>query len=202
MQRRRGDRATRLRGRGAASAGRVVSPSGIPTSISSSFRNCPGALASPSRKRPDRRNNLGGRDMMILGRLARKALSIGMAAAFATMLTLALTPSGASAAACALSIPTCGCTINFPGSYTLTGSDLMNSTGTCVDITASNVSLVGSGRSRGLARRPRPSEFTSNLPRTKCCWSPSMPKILARESEWMVPTPQWSVSQRLAITKA
>jgi hypothetical protein len=69
-----------------------------------------------------------------------------MAAAFATMLTLALTPSGTSAAACALSILTCGCTINFPGSYTLTGSDPMNSTGTCVDITASNVSLVGSGQ--------------------------------------------------------
>jgi len=60
------------------------------------------------------------------------------------MFAVGLVPSGASAAACAPSIPTCGCTISSPGSYTLTGSDPMNSTGTCVDITASNVSLVGS----------------------------------------------------------
>ena len=80
---------------------------------------------------------------MILGELARKALSMGVVAAFATMLVLALAPSGAAAAACALSIPTCGCTISSPGSYTLTGPNPMNSTGTCIDITASNVSLVG-----------------------------------------------------------
>ncbi len=56
---------------------------------------------------------------------------------------IALAPSGAHATTCALSIPTCGCTINSPGTYTLTGSNPMNSTGTCVDIAASHVSLIG-----------------------------------------------------------
>ena len=68
---------------------------------------------------------------------------MGAAIVFATMLALALTPSAAAAAACALSIPTCGCTINSPGTYTLTGASPMNSTGTCVDITASNVMFIG-----------------------------------------------------------
>jgi len=69
---------------------------------------------------------------------------MGVAAAFATMLALALAPSGAAAAACALSIPTCGCTINSTGTYTLTGTSPMTSTGTCINITASNVTLSGS----------------------------------------------------------
>ncbi len=60
-----------------------------------------------------------------------------------TMLFVALAPSGAFAATCALSIPTCGCTISSPGAYTLTGTSPMNSTGTCIDITASNVTLTG-----------------------------------------------------------
>ena len=70
---------------------------------------------------------------------------MGVAAAIAAMFAVALAPSGATAAACALSIPTCGCTINSPGTYTLTGSSPMNSTGTCVDITASNVKLIDNG---------------------------------------------------------
>jgi len=61
------------------------------------------------------------------------------------MLIMAATPSEAGAAACALSIPTCGCTISSPGSYTLTGASPMNSTGTCIDIAASNVTLLGNG---------------------------------------------------------
>ena len=81
--------------------------------------------------------------MMVEGAV-RKALSMGMAAAFAMMLALALTPSRAAAAACALSIPTCGCTIKSPGTYMLTGTSPMNSTGTCIDITASNVTLTAS----------------------------------------------------------
>jgi hypothetical protein len=83
---------------------------------------------------------------MMLEGAVRRTLSMGVAAAFAMMLATALTPSRAAAAACALSIPTCGCTINSPGTYTLTGTSPMNSTGTCVDITASNVSLEGSGK--------------------------------------------------------
>jgi radical SAM superfamily enzyme with C-terminal helix-hairpin-helix motif len=84
-----------------------------------------------------------GGTMVRIGRLAKKAVSIGMAAAFATMLALTLAPSRADAAACTLSILNCGCTISTPGSYTLSGANPMTSTGTCVDITASNVTLVG-----------------------------------------------------------
>lgn len=83
--------------------------------------------------------------MMTLRGVVRKALSMGVAAAFATMLALALTPSKAAASACALSIPTCGCTISSPGTYTLTGASPMNSTGTCIDIAASGVTLNGAG---------------------------------------------------------
>jgi len=78
--------------------------------------------------------------MDTLGELT-KAVSVAVAATFATLLALA--PSEAAAAACALSIPKCGCTINSPGDYILTGSSPMTSTGTCVDITASNVTLTG-----------------------------------------------------------
>jgi parallel beta-helix repeat protein len=81
--------------------------------------------------------------MMTMGGLAKKAVSNGVAAAFATMLALALAPSEAAAGACALSIPKCGCTINSPGNYVLTGASPMQSTGTCVDITASKVTLGG-----------------------------------------------------------
>ncbi len=56
---------------------------------------------------------------------------------------IALAPSGAYATTCALSIPSCGCTINSPGTYTLTGSSPMHSTGTCVDIAVSHVTLIG-----------------------------------------------------------
>jgi hypothetical protein len=68
---------------------------------------------------------------------------------FGTILFIALAPAGAYAAACALSIPTCGCTINSPGTYTLTGTSPMNSTGTCIDITASNVKLIGGKAIKG-----------------------------------------------------
>jgi parallel beta-helix repeat protein len=81
--------------------------------------------------------------MTALGGLT-KAVSMGTAMAFAAMIALALAPSGAAAAACALSIPNCGCTINSPGSYILSGASPMNSKGTCIDITASNVTLNGS----------------------------------------------------------
>lgn len=72
-----------------------------------------------------------------------KATSMGVAAAFAALIAVALAPAGAPAAACSLSIGTCGCTIDSPGTYKLTGTSPMNSTGTCVDITASNVTLSG-----------------------------------------------------------
>ena len=61
------------------------------------------------------------------------------------MLVTALAPTDAAAAACALSILNCGCTINAPGNYTLSGASPMNSTGTCINITASNVTLSSSG---------------------------------------------------------
>jgi hypothetical protein len=74
----------------------------------------------------------------------RSALAASGLGALA-MLAVALAPSGAAAAACALSILNCGCTISSPGNYTLTGTSPMNSTGTCVDITASHVTLSGGG---------------------------------------------------------
>jgi hypothetical protein len=80
--------------------------------------------------------------MATLGGLT-KPVSMSVAAILATMVALTWAPSGAAAAACALSIPKCGCTISSPGSYMLTGMSPMTSTGTCVDITASNVTLVG-----------------------------------------------------------
>ena len=83
--------------------------------------------------------------MRTLGGAVRRTRSMGVAAAFAAMVALALTPSGATAAACALSIPTCGCTISLAGTYTLTGASPMNSSGTCIDIAASGVTLNGAG---------------------------------------------------------
>ncbi len=80
--------------------------------------------------------------MTILGGLT-KAVSMGAAPAFAAMIAVALGSSGAAAAACVQSIASCGCAINSPGTYTLTGTNPMNSTGTCIDIVASNVTLVG-----------------------------------------------------------
>jgi hypothetical protein len=74
-------------------------------------------------------------------RLVLAATGLG---ALAT-LAVALAPSGAAAAACALSIMNCGSTISSPGNYTLSGPSPMNSTGTCIDITASRVTLSGSG---------------------------------------------------------
>jgi len=78
----------------------------------------------------------------------RSALAASGLGALA-MLAVALAPSGAAAAACALSILNCGCTISSPGNYTLTGSNPMNSTGTCVDITASHVTLTGGPAIKG-----------------------------------------------------
>jgi hypothetical protein len=81
--------------------------------------------------------------MRALRRLARTVISVGVATALAMMLVTALVRSDAAAAACALTILSCGCTINAPGTYTLAGPSPMNSTGTCIDITASNVTLTG-----------------------------------------------------------
>jgi hypothetical protein len=87
--------------------------------------------------------NITGERMMIMDRPAGKVVSTLVSIAFATMLALVLAPSRAVAAACASTIPNCGCTINSPGTYTLTGTSPMNSTGTCIDITASRVTLQG-----------------------------------------------------------
>src|SRR5271156_5314010 len=94
-----------------------------------------------------------GGTKMTIGGLAKKAVSTGMAAAFAAMLALALAPSGAAAAACPLAILKCGCTIGSAGNYTLSGPNpmLLTSTegSTCVHITASDVILVGGPTLKG-----------------------------------------------------
>jgi len=74
----------------------------------------------------------------LIGTVAR----IAAATAFVAMIALASAPSEAYAAACALSIATCGCTITAPGTYKLTGTSIL-STGTCIDIAASHVTLDG-----------------------------------------------------------
>ena len=83
--------------------------------------------------------------MRALGRLARTVINVGAATAFRDDARNGLAPTDAAAATCALSILNCGCTINAPGNYTLSGASPMNSTGTCINITASNVTLSSSG---------------------------------------------------------
>jgi hypothetical protein len=78
--------------------------------------------------------------MMTMKGVGKKALSTRMVAAFTIMLALALT-TAAAAGACPNSITECGCTINSPGTYTVTSGFSMPSTGICIDITASNVTL-------------------------------------------------------------
>jgi hypothetical protein len=91
-----------------------------------------------------------GGAMQMMTKLARKAVSSAMAAAFAMMLALALAPTGAAAGACANQIKSCGCTINSPGMYLLAGPNPMKSTaGTCIDITASNVTLQSGSTIQG-----------------------------------------------------
>jgi hypothetical protein len=142
------------------------------------------------------REQRGGTDMITeetmitMGGLAKKAVSTGMAAAFATMLALALAPSEAAAGTCTLAIPTCGCTISSPGNYVLTGASPMHSTGTCVDITASKVTLAGGAVIQG----PGPTTATVGIhiepPLTKLFWRGLRLRTLARESASMVPMPQ------------
>jgi len=74
--------------------------------------------------------------------LPRK-LSLGAAAALATILTMALASSSAVAGSCPSTIVKCGCTIDLPGIYNLSGAGPMVSTGTCFDITASKVYIIG-----------------------------------------------------------
>jgi len=80
-------------------------------------------------------------------KLAKQAVRSGMTAIVATMLALALAPSGAAAAACPLVIVKCGCTISSSGNYTLNGPNPMLLTSTegttCVHIKVSNVTLTG-----------------------------------------------------------
>jgi len=80
----------------------------------------------------------------------KKTLSFDIAAVVATILALTLTPTGAAAGACAKMFKKCGCTISAPGSYTLINykpgvpfPPPVKSTGTCIDIAASNVVLDG-----------------------------------------------------------
>jgi hypothetical protein len=73
----------------------------------------------------------------------KKALSTRLVAAFTIMLALALT-TAAAAGACPTSITECGCTISAPGTYKMVGPDFVKKpAGTCIDITASNVTLEG-----------------------------------------------------------
>ena len=90
---------------------------------------------------------------MTMKGVGKKALSTGMVAAVTTMLALALTPTGAAAGACAKTFKKCGCTISAPGSYTLVNLSTfpLKSTGTCIDITASNVTLNINGPNLGFS---------------------------------------------------
>jgi copper-binding protein NosD len=89
----------------------------------------------------------------MMTKAAEQAIRGGVTAVAATMLALALAPSGAFAAACPPAILKCGCTISAPGTYTLSGPNpmLLNSTegATCVHITANDVTLVGGSTLQG-----------------------------------------------------
>jgi len=86
----------------------------------------------------------GARQMMT--KSAKQAVCAGMTAIVAKMLALALAPSRATAGACPLAIVKCGCTISKSGTYTLAGASPMSSgAGTCIHITASDVTLSGVG---------------------------------------------------------
>jgi hypothetical protein len=90
--------------------------------------------------------SIGGATQMI-SNLTKQAMRSGMTAIVATMLALALAPSGATAGACPLAIVKCGCTIDKSGSYALNGPNPMLLTSTegttCVDIKAKDVTLTG-----------------------------------------------------------
>jgi hypothetical protein len=91
--------------------------------------------------------------MRMISNLTKQAVRSGMTAIIATILALALTPTGAAAGACPPAILKCGCTIGASGSYTLSGPNpmLLNPTisKTCIDITASRVTLTGGPTLKG-----------------------------------------------------
>jgi hypothetical protein len=89
-------------------------------------------------------NKLGG--LATISRLFGITRVYGwQSALLVTILFAAVLPSRADAVTCALSITSCGCTISLSGDYTLSGTSPMNSAGTCINITASNVTLDGAG---------------------------------------------------------
>ena len=89
----------------------------------------------------------------MISNLTKQAMRSGITAIVATMLALALAPTGAVAGPCPPAILKCGCTIGSPGTYTLSGPNpmLLNPTisKTCIDITASRVTLTGGPTLKG-----------------------------------------------------
>ena len=96
---------------------------------------------------------IGGATQTMMSNLIKQAIRGAMAAIAATMLALAMAPSGAAAAACPLMIVKCGCMISSSGNYMLNGPNpmLLKSTeGTvCVHITADDVTLTGGSTLKG-----------------------------------------------------
>jgi len=89
----------------------------------------------------------------MISNLTKQAMRSGITAIVATMLALTLAPTGAAAGPCPTAILKCGCTIGSPGTYTLSGPNpmLLNPTisKTCIDITASRVTLTGGPTLKG-----------------------------------------------------
>ena len=89
----------------------------------------------------------------MISNLTKHAMRSGVAAIAATMLALALMPSGAAAGPCPSAILKCGCTIGSPGAYTLSGPNPMlldpTNSKTCVDIETSRVTLTGGPALKG-----------------------------------------------------
>jgi len=83
--------------------------------------------------------------MRASGTLLKPIVTIGGIAALLTMLA-ALRPYKAAAATCPPSITAC-CTIASPGTYNLADSLTLLSSGVCIDVAASNVTLIGVGTS-------------------------------------------------------
>jgi hypothetical protein len=90
--------------------------------------------------------------MTIMKGFGKKAVSTGGGSVHNNARAGASADRG-SAGACAKMFKKCGCTISSPGSYTMVNFTVfpLKSTGTCIDITASNVTLNINGPNLGFS---------------------------------------------------
>jgi len=85
---------------------------------------------------------MGAKAMRTTTRHIGRSVSTVGATVVITMLLVISAVQDAAAVACGTTITSCGCTLSFSGTYTFSGN-LSALSGTCIDITASNVVLQG-----------------------------------------------------------